>query len=47
MGTGQSMPLVELVQALLKERGLKVSESTVRGFLKARDSLLGLSPLGR
>ena len=33
MGTGQSTPLVGLVQALLKERGLKISESTVRGFL--------------
>jgi hypothetical protein len=32
MGTGQSMPLVGLVQALLKD--LKISESTVRGFLK-------------
>ena len=39
MGTGQSMPLVGLVQALLKERGLKISESTVRGFLKEIDRL--------
>ena len=34
MGTGQSTLLVGPVQALLKERGLKISESTVRGFLK-------------
>ena len=39
MGTGQSMPLVGLVQALLKEQGLKISESTVRGFLKEIDRL--------
>ena len=39
MGTGQSMPLVGLVQALLKERGLKISESTVSGFLKEIDRL--------
>ena len=39
MGTGQSTPLVGLVQALLKERGLKISESTVRGFLKEIDRL--------
>ena len=38
MGTGQSMPLVGPVQALLKERGLKISESTVRGFLKEIDT---------
>jgi hypothetical protein len=38
-GTGQSMLLVRLVQALLKERGLKISESTVRGFLKEIDRL--------
>ena len=34
MGTGQSMPLVGPVQALLKEQGLKISESTVSRFLK-------------
>ena len=39
MGTGQSTPLVGPVQALLKERGLKISESTVRGFLKEIDRL--------
>jgi hypothetical protein len=39
MGTGQSMPLVGLVQALLKERGLKISESRVSGFLKEIDRL--------
>jgi hypothetical protein len=39
MGTGQSMPLVGPVQALLKEQGLKFSESTVSGFLKAIDRL--------
>ena len=33
MGTGQSMPLVGPVQALLKEQGLKISESTVSRFL--------------
>jgi hypothetical protein len=46
MGTGQSMPLVGPVQALLKERDLKISESTVSRFLKEIDSLLGLPPLG-
>lgn len=39
MGTGQSTPLVGPVQTLLKERGLKISESTVRGFLKEIDRL--------
>jgi hypothetical protein len=39
MGTGQSTPLVGLVQALLKERGLKFSGSTVSGFLKEIDRL--------
>ena len=39
MGTGQSTLLVGPVQALLKERGLKISESTVRGFLKEIDRL--------
>jgi hypothetical protein len=39
MGPGQSTPLVGPVQALLKERGLKFSESTVRGFLKEIDRL--------
>jgi hypothetical protein len=39
MGTSQSMPLVGPVQALLRERGLKVSESTVRGFLREIDRL--------
>ena len=39
MGTGQSTPLVGPVQALLNERGLKISESTVRGFLKEIDRL--------
>ena len=39
MGIGQSTPLVGPVQALLKERGLKISESTVRGFLKEIDRL--------
>ena len=34
MGTGQFTSLVGPVQALLKERGLKILESTVRGFLK-------------
>ena len=34
MVTDQFRPLVGPVQALLKERGLKISESTVRGFLK-------------
>jgi hypothetical protein len=39
MGTGQSMPLVGPVQALLKERGLKISERTVSGILKEIDRL--------
>ena len=39
MGTGQSTPLVGPVQALLKERGLKISESTVTGFLREIDRL--------
>ena len=39
MGTGQSMPLVGPVQALLKEWGLKISESTVSRFLKEIDRL--------
>ena len=39
MGTGQSTPLVGPVQVLLKERGLKISESTVSGFLKEIDRL--------
>ena len=48
MGTGQSTPLVGPVQALLKEGGLKISESTVRGFLKEIDRLaFCLPPLGR
>ena len=39
MGTGQSTPLVGPVQALLKVRGLKISESTVSGFLREIDRL--------
>ena len=39
MGTGQSMPLVGPVQALLKERGLKISGSTVSRFFKEIDRL--------
>ena len=39
MVTDQFTPLVGPVQALLKERGLKISESTVRGFLKEIDRL--------
>ena len=39
MGTGQSTPLVRPVQALLKERGLKFSESTASGFLEEIDRL--------
>ena len=39
MGTGQSMPLVGHVQALLKERGLNFSESLVSGFFKEIDRL--------
>ena len=39
MGTGQSMTLVGPVQALLKEWGLKISESTVSRFLKEIDRL--------
>jgi hypothetical protein len=39
MGTGPSMPLVGPVQALLKERGLNISESTVNRFLKEIDRL--------
>ena len=39
MGNGQSTPLVGPVQALLKERGLKISESTVSGFLREIDRL--------
>lgn len=47
MGTGQYMPLVGPVQALLKERGLKISESTVSGFLKEIDRLtLWFAPIG-
>ena len=38
MGTGQSTPLVGPVQALLKEQGLKISESTVSVFLKDRQT---------
>ena len=39
MGTGQSMPLVGPVQALLQEWGFKILESTVSGFLKEIDRL--------
>jgi hypothetical protein len=41
------MPLVGPVQALLKERGLKISESTVSRFLKEIDRLaLWFAPTG-
>ena len=47
MGTGQSMSLVGPVQALLKERGFKILESTVSGFLKEIDRLaLWFAPTG-